>query len=337
MNDQGKHSTGSPTTWNEELRGWLAGYIMKYSHHTTEILSRSQYIGISRRALDAYLAGTYFLPKKDGGEGQDPQTSTIENSIRVYRERVEGTVRHGYANTFKRTRVWEQVGQACDVAINENVIVVVYGRPGIGKSRCLTEYALQKMKTAPITVLCSRNITPRFFIQKLAKELHIERQWTIPDLEEAVAEQLTRYPRPLFIDQANFLHERSLGTVCHLWELSRIPIVLLGTKALFELFTKSRLTEEVRDQLSSRVALHYLLSELSLKEAKAIIQQAMGVEATDEAVAQIYSLTGGVHRHVDMIIPRIFHLMELNRKALKEGKVKISQLIALAGARLMVG
>ncbi len=214
---------------------------------------------------------------------------------------------------------------------------MVYGRPGIGKSRCLTEYALQKMRTAPITVLCSRNITPRFFIQKLAKELRIERQWTIPDLEEAVAEQLTRYPRPLFIDQANFLHERALGTVCHLWELARIPIVLLGTKALFELFTKSKLTEEVRDQLSSRVALHYLLSELSLKEAKAIIQQAMGEEATDEAIAQIYSLTGGVHRHVDMIIPRIFHLMELNRKALSDGKVKMSQLIALAGARLMVG
>jgi len=337
MSEQGKRNPGSPVAWNEELRAWLEGYITRYPHHTTEILSRSQYIGISRRALDAYLAATYFLPRKDGGEGQDPQTSTIENSIRVYRERVEGTVRHGYANTFKRTRVWEQVGQACDVAINENVIVVVYGRPGIGKSRCLIEYALQKMKTAPITVLCSRNITPRFFIQKLAKELRIERQWTIPDLEEAVAEQLTRYPRPLFIDQANFLHERSLGTVCHLWELARIPIVLLGTKALFELFTKSKLTEEVRDQLSSRVALHYLLSELSLKEAKAIIQQAMGEEATDEAIAQIYSLTGGVHRHVDMIIPRIFHLMELNRKALVEGKVKMSQLIALAGARLMVG
>lgn len=167
---------------------------------------------------------------------------------------VNDLSRYSYANTFKRTRVWEQVGQACDVAINENVIVVVYGRPGIGKSRCLTEYALQKMRTAPITVLCSRNITPRFFIQKLAKELRIERQWTIPDLEEAVAEQLTRYPRPLFIDQANFLHKRSLGTVCHLWELARLSIVLLGTKALFELFIKSKLTEEVRDQLSSRSA-----------------------------------------------------------------------------------
>lgn len=337
MSQQENLSAPGRVVWNEELRGWLESYVKKYPHHTTDILSRSQYIGVSRRALDAYIAGTYFLAKKNGGEGQDPQTSTIENSIRVYRERVEGTIRHGYANTFKRTRVWEQVGQACDVAINENVIVVIYGRPGIGKSRCLTEYALQKMRTAPFMVLCSRNITPRYFVQRLAKELRIEKQWTIPDLEEAVADRLARYPRPLFIDQANFLHERSLGTVCHLWELARVPVVLAGTKALYELFMKSRLTEEVRDQLSSRVALHYLLSELTLGEAKAIIQQAMGEEATDEAVAQIYSLTGGVHRHVDMIIPRIFHLRELNSQALSEGKVKMSQLIALAGARLMVG
>ena len=223
------------------------------------------------------------------------------------------------------------------MAINENVIVVIYGRPGIGKSRCLTESALQKMRTAPVTVLCSRNITPRYFVQRLAKELRIEKQWTIPDLEEAVADRLARYPRPLFIDQANFLHERSLGTVCHLWEIARIPVVLAGTKALYELFTRSKLTEEVRDQLSSRVALHYLLSELTLQEAKAIIRHAMGEEATDEIVAQVYSLTGGVHRHVDMIIPRIFHLRELNSQALAEGKVKMSQLIALAGARLMVG
>jgi hypothetical protein len=63
----------------------------------------------------------------------------------------------------------------------------------------------------------------------------------------------------------------------------------------------------------------------------------MGKEATDAAVARLYSLPGGVHQHLDMIIPRIFHLMELNKKALAEGKVKMSQLVDIAKARLKDG
>lgn len=321
--------------WNEELRQWLEDYITRHPHHTTEVLSRSQYICISKRALDAYLSGRYFLPKKDGGEGHDPKTSSIENAIRLYRERVEGSPRHGYVSTFKATKLCEQMQTACDVAINENVIVVVYGRPGLGKSRCLTEYALQKMVTAPLTVLCSRNITTGYFIQKMARELKLEHRMTIPRLEEIVAEQLRRYPRPLFVDQANYLNERSLGTICHLWELARIPIVLSGTKALYDLFSNSKLTQEVRDQLSSRVAMHYLLTDLTIAEAKAIIQTAMGEKVTDEDVAQIYSITAGNYRHLDMIIPRIFHLMKLNEIELKSGKLTMRKLISIAGSRLM--
>jgi hypothetical protein len=51
MNDERQRN--EYPVWNEELRGWLEGYIARYPHHTTEILSRSQYIGISRQALDA--------------------------------------------------------------------------------------------------------------------------------------------------------------------------------------------------------------------------------------------------------------------------------------------
>jgi hypothetical protein len=75
-------------------------------------------------------------------------------------------------------------------------------------------------------------------------------------LEDLVAEKLKRYPRPLFIGQANYLPERSLGTVCHVWEIARAPIVLVGTKELYNLFMNSRMTEDVRAQISSRVAMH---------------------------------------------------------------------------------
>ncbi len=54
---------------DEELQHWLQSYINQFPHHTTAVLSRSEYIGVSRAALDLYLAGTYFLPKELGEQG----------------------------------------------------------------------------------------------------------------------------------------------------------------------------------------------------------------------------------------------------------------------------
>jgi len=337
MSESKKHIVEGAQGWDEELRGWLEDYIVKHPHHPTTVLSRSQYIGVARRALDAYLAGTYFLPKEADGQGFNPESSKIEHAVRAYRERVEGTIRHGYSRSFVETRTWFQLQRACAKAINENVIVVIYGKPGVGKTRCLVEFAVQKMITAPISILCSRNITTHYFAQKLARALNLNDRPLTARLEDAVAEKLKRYPRPLFIDQANYLNERSLGTICYIWEVARIPIVLVGTKDLYDLFITSRLTEDVRAQLSSRVALHYLLPELIIAEVKAIIQRNLGEDANDEVVAQIFNVTGGIYRHVDMILPHILQLKARHHEKLATGKMAISEVISSAGSRLMTG
>lgn len=327
---------GDGPLWDEELRLWLQNYIAKYPHHTTEVLSRSYYTGVARSALDAYLAGTYFLPTHLGGQGVNPKTSSIENSIRAFRISVEGTIRHGYANTFVETRSWVQLQNACRTAINENVIVVVYGKPGVGKSRCLTEFASRHMTTAPVLILCSSSTTTHYFAQKLARALKLDEQQTTARLEDTIAERLKRYPRPLFIDQANFLSEKALGMVCYIWEIARVGILMSGTKDLYDLFTTSRLTEGSRAQIASRVAAHYLLAELSLPQAKAIIKRALGADATDEAIALICNITGRIHRHVDMIMPRILELKETYKKALESGEMTILDIIRIAGSRIMV-
>lgn len=320
---------------DEELRLWLKGYVENHPHQPTAILSRAQYIGVSRKALDSYIAGTYFLPKDEGGEGIDPKASKIEHAIRAFRERVEGSPRHGYTRSFVETRTWHQVREACTTAINENAIVVIAGKPGVGKTRCLIEYAARKMSTAPLSVLCSPNITTHYFVQRLAQELKLSDRATTSKLEDKIVEKLRRYPRPLFVDQANYLKEKALGSICYVWEVARIPVVLSGTNALHTLFVTSKLTEEVREQLSSRVALYYLLAELTLPEAKAILKRGLGEEATDELVAQIITMTGGIHRHVDMIVPRILELQERNRAKLEAGAVTMEQIVKAAGNRMM--
>jgi DNA transposition AAA+ family ATPase len=321
----------SPPIGDEELRLWLQGHIEENPHLTTAVLARQ--IGINRARIDQYLAGKYFLPKENGGQGVDPTKSNTEPLIKAYREKIEGTERHGYTNTFVNTRTWWQIQQACTTAIAENAIVVVYGRPGVGKSRGLSQFSIKHMTTVPITILCSRNITPRYFVQKIAKLMGLDDRPTTAKLEDYIAEQLRRGPRPLFIDQANYLHEKSLGTLCYLWEIARVPIVLFGTKQLFDLFMNSRLTEDVRLQLSSRVAMHYPLEGLTVEEVKMIVERVLGKAATDEVVAAVWQATSGEHRRVDMILPRVLEIAE--KAKAESGKADLTGVIAKAASRLM--
>lgn len=331
------HLVGTPPKADEPLRQWLVNHITQYTHLTTTVLARDQYIGASRTALDAYLAGTYFLPTEAGGQGVDPRKSKLERQVRAYRERIEGTERHGYEDSFVETRTWWQLQQACQTAIAENAIVVVYGKPGVGKTKSLSHFAVANMKsTMPIQILCSFNITTRYFLQKLARELGLDERPPTAKLEDMVAEKLKRSPRPLFVDQANFLKESALGSLCYIWDIARIPIVLAGTQLLYDVFFSSRMTEDVRAQLSRRVALHYPLQELTTEQAKAIIVKALGDDATDEIVAKIINMTGGIHGHLSMVIPRILDAKKRNRKKLESGDVTFDQIVTSAGAKLMV-
>lgn len=324
---------GAAPQWDEELRLWLEKYLKDHAQLNTIVLGRADHIGFSRTGLDEYLAGTYFQPKV--GRPGGVKKSRIEDLIRAYRERVEGTTRHGYSNQFVETMAWRQFQHACTTAITENVIVVAYARPGVGKSRCLTEFAVRHLSTGAIRILCSANITTRYFVQKLAREMGLDDRVPTARLEDAIAEKLKRHPRPVFIDQANYLNEKGLGTICYLWEIARVPFVLIGTKDLYDLFNTSRLTEDVRAQLSSRVAMHYPLRTLGQMESKAIIERALGVSATPDVIARIQTVTGGIHRHLDMVLPRIKEVLKINEKELAAGDLQLGEVIDAAGARLM--
>lgn len=327
---------GGKDVGDEDLRIWLESYVAEHPHLTTAVLSRQDHIGISRTALDAYINGTYFVSKEAGGLGVNPQNTKIEQKIRAYRDKIEGTERHGYKNSFIETRSWSQLRHACNTAIDESAIVVVYGKPGVGKSRCLREYSTAKMSTMPIEILCSANITTRYFVQKIARECGLSDVPTTAKLEDNIVERLKRNPRPLFVDQANYLNEKALGTICYLWERARIPIVLFGTKDLYDLFTSSNLTQDVRAQLTSRVAMHYPLMELSTEEIKTIVLRVLGDRATTTVIQNIAKATGGNHRHLDFLLPRILKSISKNQGRLDAGEIDIPALIDDAASKLMM-
>ena len=326
---------GEKNYGDEKLRLRLQRFMDENPHLTSAVLERGDHIGKSRTTIDDYVKGVLFLPASAGGKGVDPKRSKTEAAIRDYLDRVEGSVRNDYVSTFAETVSWKRLLSAWETAVREKIIVVVYGKPGVGKSRCLLQLAVKKMTTMPITILCSPNITVGYFVQKLAAEVGVSTNHIIPKLEDLIAEKLRKNPRPIIVDQANYLNEKSLGTICYLWEKAGIPIVLVGTTELFNLFHTSSLTEDVRAQLSSRVAMHYPLPELSLPETKAILRKALGNDVSDEVLAQIHNDTGGIFRGVDFILPRINELKKRNAEKLKAGEISMTDIVATAGKRLI--
>jgi hypothetical protein len=91
-----------------------------------------------------------------------------------------------------------------------------------------------------------------------------------------------------------------------------------------------------RGQLSSRIALHYLLPKLEQAETRAILQKALGPDVTEKVITLIHSVTGGVFRSVDMMIPRLLELRRRNEKKLADGSVKMQDLVKTAASRLMI-
>ena len=332
---------GDAPAWDEELRLWLASWVADHLHLTPAVLARPDHIGAaSRTMIDSYLKCTYFgRPHPKTGKIARTENSKLEPLVRAYRDRVEGSTRSGVTNLFIKTRAWQQFKHACHTAITELAIVVAYSAPGVGKSRCMLEYAVQNMTTMPIQILCSANFTTRFFLQKIAQTLGLSLQQPIAVLEDSIATKLKSHPRPLFVDQANYLNEKALGATCHIWEVAHIPIVLIGTKDLYDLFNSSRMTQDVRAQLSSRVKMHYPLEGLELADVKTIVERVMKDKATPEVVAKIYEVTGGNHRALEFIFPRIDELTKYRKNAeeLAAGKPgKMSEIICAAGSRLMV-
>ncbi|HYP29381.1 MAG TPA: AAA family ATPase [Blastocatellia bacterium] len=325
---------GTPATGDEQLRQWLVSHMERNPHLTTAVLSRKEHIGMSRPSLEAFIKGIYYLPKTSGGQGVNPLRSKLEPSIRSYRERVEGPQTTGYAQSFIEDRAWLQFQTACKVAIESNLIVIIYGTPGIGKTRCMREYSVRKMTTAPVMIMCSPNVTLRHFVQEIAVAVGADHKRPVAQLEQLIIKKLRSAPRPIFVDQANYLNDKSLGTVCYIWELARVPIVLAGTKDLYELFTSSQLQQDVRAQLSSRVAMQFALEALTTEEASLIIKKALP-DLTAEEVAAMIQGTGANFRSLDFSIPGVIRAKEKYKQQLESGEMKMIQIINWVCSKLI--
>lgn len=335
---------------DEALRLRLANFIKQHPNLTTVELGRKNQMGVSRTLLDSYLAGKYFLAKDQGGMGVNPRNSQTESKIRAYLDKMEGSISTGgHSIGFMETVLWQQFQFLCNTAIKDNVIGVGYGSPGFGKSKSMLQYSGSNLKTRPIHILCSANITTGYFVHRLAREAGITPRGCIPQVEDDIADRLIKQKRLIFVDQANYLNPKSIGTICHLWERARVPIVLTGTYKLYELFNSLSDTEDIKGQFVSRIALFVNLMGISAGEVKSVVERTIGKHASSETVAEIFNtiarkttVDGEVmemasFRNLDFLMARLVTLIEKHTGEIERGETLVRDLVPEAANRLMLG
>ncbi|HKV41780.1 MAG TPA: hypothetical protein VJX67_21430, partial [Blastocatellia bacterium] len=167
----------------------------------------------------------------------------------------------------------------------------------------------------------------------IAQQLKVDDRPSVPDIEDLIVAKLKQLPRPLFIDQANYLSDKMLGTCCKIWNETKVPVVLLGTKDLYDLFTSTRLTEDTRTQISTRISMYYQLQGLTLEELKTIVTDRLPPEAaTDEVIAELQKLSFTVHRTLDNLLGNMLRIAKAN-----EGKkLDWKQVAIKAAGRLII-
>lgn len=309
---------GAP--YDENLRLWLERYLEETGLSTTEFASLC---GGSRTLYDDYLKRTYFgVADPKSGNVRTTKNSKLEPMLRAYRARVEGP-NAAQKTDFVKTTGWHQLRTAIETAIDENSITLVTAVYGNGKTTCVHEFMFKKLKRPFVLILCSPNVTVRYFLQKIARQLFGKNKplpYTIPELEDLIVEHLTNHPRVIVIDQANYLPAKALGSITYIWEASRAPVTLVGTPTLRQNFQALGMSSDESGQLASRVAAEYVLTGLDLGTVKGICQRVLGEKtATAPLVKRIWESIGGkIDKDDNDLMCANFRALEFRLRRLKK-------------------
>jgi DNA transposition AAA+ family ATPase len=110
-------------------------------------------------------------------------------------------------------------------------IAMFTGKAGLGKSHT-GEYLF--IHGGGLLVRCSRSDTHRTFLQQLAKEVGLSSKRGAKEMEDYIVEQLLEDPRPIFVDECDYLADKPavLEGIRDIYDRSHVPVILIGYEHL---------------------------------------------------------------------------------------------------------
>ncbi len=160
-------------------------------------------------------------------------------------------------------------------------IGLVYGEPGLGKSRTALWLAAQN---DAVYIRSANLMTGRWFLEELVEELgEIPRYWT-SDLFKQCINRLLERPQMIIIDEVDYLagDQKTIETLRDIHDKTNVPIVFVGMTLAQRKLQKYK---HLYDRLSEIVQ----FKPFSVSDVQDIVAQLCEIEVTEPAIGLIHS------------------------------------------------
>ena len=172
-------------------------------------------------------------------------------------------------------------------------MALVYGEPGLGKSRAVLWWSAQN---DAVFIRSANLMTGRWLLQELAEELgEIPSYWS-SDLFKQCITQLIEKPRIIIVDEIDYLVDdrKTIETLRDIHDKTNVPIILVGMgMANKKLMRYKHLYDRLTEILK--------FEPFTINDIRNIIKQICEVEMTDCAVEYIFNKTNRFRQIVKYI------------------------------------
>lgn len=162
---------------------------------------------------------------------------------------------------------------------NVSKMALVYGAFGLGKSQTIMWWVTNN---DAIYVRCNHNISPRWLLSEIVKELDEVPCYTSQRLFEQIEEKLKYNPRILVVDEIDYLfsNKHTIETLRDIHDKLGIPVLLVGMELADKKLQKY-------GHINDRIFAKLKFEKLSKEDFKEIIETLSEVKFRDSAIKYI--------------------------------------------------
>lgn len=162
---------------------------------------------------------------------------------------------------------------------NVSKMALVYGAFGLGKSQTIMWWVTNN---DAIYVRCNHNISPRWLLSEIVKELDEVPCYTSQRLFEQIEEKLKYNPKILVVDEIDYLfsNKHTIETLRDIHDKLGIPVLLVGMELADKKLQKY-------GHINDRIFAKLKFEKLSKEDFKEIIETLSEVEFSDNAIRYI--------------------------------------------------